>query len=587
MERPKGHRMNVVDNCTENLTKSFFALTDLNASTENEFLSIGASLSDILNKSKELSDLAISVVSFFKDKKIEHIIDSLKTILDESNAYFDSSAGDISRQSVALKEILTMLGNVEKPLSGFRRIIKQLRVLGIATKIESARLTDGMGSFHTIAEDIDKLSVVIADRSSHIFSSIISLKDVITHASFTLQSVESAREKKAKDIFRHIIAGLDRLSETYRLSSDMTSLIAVRSEETVRSVSNVVSSLQFHDITRQQIEHVTESLREITQRLSSTNGDRDITQILTDIAVADVCDLESEQLACARNELCSAVTVIMDNLQKITSHIGQNLKDIMKVAGVDRIRDSSFSEDIRQSFVAIINSFKETIEAGAMLESAMREMASTIENLSSYLGDIEGIGEEIELIALNACIKAARTGSNGAALGVLADEVRMLSEKAMKETNVISIALSTIAHTSTIFDCARDTRGIIVSDKIETVLEQLTLSLTGIQNHAYPLLSRIEKGMNHLVVTINTIVSGITVHRRVEHAINDVITILKDTSSNVRAVSPHVSSQEKERQFKEFAERYTMHKERRIHYKTIAGQDESSLKDLGENVELF
>ncbi len=583
MEGLKGHRMNVVDYCKENLAKSCFVLTDLNASTENDFLSIGASLTDILNQSQELSAFAASAVSFFKGKEIEHTIDSLKTILDESNAYFDSSAEEINRQSTALKEILTMLGGVEKPLSGFRRIIKQLRVLGIATKIESARLTDRMGSFYTIVEDIDKLSVVIAGRSSHILSSIIVLKDVITHASFTLQSVESAREKKAKDIFGHIITGLDNLSETYRLSFDITTLIAHRSEETVKLVSNVVSSLQFHDITRQQIEHVIESLKEITQRLSSTNGDRNVTQILTDIPVADICDLENEQLAGARNELCRAVAVIMDNLHEITFHIGQNLKDIMKVAGVDSIRNSSFSEDIRQSFVAIIDSFKETVEASATLELAMREMASTIENLSSYLGDIEGIGEEIELIALNACIKAAHTGSNGAALGVFADEVRMLSEKTIKETNVISIALSAITHTATIFDRVRDASGIAVPDKIGTILEQLTLSLTGIQDHVYPLLNRIEKGMNHLVATINNIVSGITVHKRAERAIHDVIAILKDTSSNIRALSPHVSSQEKERQFKEIAERYTMHKERSIHYKTIAGQDAS----LGENVELF
>jgi len=580
------HRIKKVDYWKENLTQSLMALKKINSSTEDDFLSIGMSLSDIVNQSSGLSELATSVVSLFKGKEIDQTIDSLKSILKQCNTYFMTYTEQLGGYLQILKEIQTNLIGVERPLSGFKKIIKHLRMLAIATKIESTRLVDGMNNFHTIADDIDKLSVVITDRSSHILSEITVLKDVMNRTAVILHSIDTAREKNQKDIFERIMAGLTSLSEKYQLSSDIATNISERSGKITQSISTVVSSLQFHDITRQQIEHVIESLKQVTQQLLSTNGHSSIPEILADIPIADICNLESEQLANAKNELCTAVAAVLANLQEITRHIAQNLTDIMKVTGIDAIRNNSFATEMKKTILATVDSFSEMLQANSTLESAIKKVVSTIQDLSTYLKDIEGIGEEIELIALNTCIKAAHTGSDGAALGVLADEVRTLSESAMEVTNVISNGLNNIVHTSETITGTEGINGKTVMDEILYIFDSLVISLNEIQDSVYPILHKIEKGMNHLVTTINNITSSITVHKRVDETLRDVMSMLKVISEDARLETPHLSPEQKERQLRDIAERYTMHKERKIHYRSIVGEVLPS-KDLGENVELF
>ena len=78
----------------------------------------------------------------------------------------------------------------------------------------------------------------------------------------------------------------------------------------------------------------------------------------------------------------------------------------------------------------------------------MDSVAETIAGMSESIEAIEEVGAEIELIALNASIKAAHTGEAGAALGVLATAIQHLSADARRQTDAVSRILGDIAKAS-------------------------------------------------------------------------------------------------------------------------------------------
>ena len=101
-----------------------------------------------------------------------------------------------------------------------------------------------------------------------------------------------------------------------------------------------------------------------------------------------------------------------------------------------------------ESIGEVMSGIRSFAEQGQGMALTMREVAQTVGDMASFVGDIEEVGSEIELIALNASIKAAHTGSEGAALGVLAMAIQGLSVEAREMTGRVSDILKAITEVS-------------------------------------------------------------------------------------------------------------------------------------------
>ncbi len=271
-------------------------LRSLNASTEQDFLSLGGYLGDALSTVANISTSAAAVVELVASDEIASGIDRLHMLLGSVDDHFRQSDLDLERRAGPLRQMREMAGRTHAPLSVFKRIVKHLHVLSVSTKIENGRMADDGKSFDLLAESVEQLSTMIALKSGKIVEGLASLCASIEETLLKMVTGKESTRERAQEIVNSLITGLSVLVDKRFSSSAAASRVARHSEEVSASISEVVSSLQFHDITRQQIEHVADMLDHAAAEGSRGAGDSAIMEFLGDIGEGTWAGRESERM---------------------------------------------------------------------------------------------------------------------------------------------------------------------------------------------------------------------------------------------------------------------------------------------------
>ena len=555
------------------------------ATTEDDFLAIGGRLQDFYQRGVGISALASEMMAEVAGENVSQAMSGLGAMLDEMGLYVGNARQEIEGSAAALGEILALLDQVGGPLSGFKKVNKVLRMLGISTKIESARLGQSAAGFDTLASDVADLAVQVNEKAGVILARKDDLAKAIGQSLNGVLNAGAQQHGLVLGILDKTRASLSALTEINARCSCAVASISAVSDEVSRNIGEVVMSMQTHDIVRQQIEHVEQTLTELRGRLGSGCAGAD--------EAACVCELQSAQLRHAASELDGAVQAIIGNLREVARKQSGLSHETRGMAGIADQTGSSFFSEMQKDISVVSAALLESSKVNQSLGVAMGAVSDTVGDIASFVGDIEKIGEEIKLIALNAQIKAAYTGDEGAALGVLAEAIQRLSIDAIEHTTVVSRTLQAImaataglnnAVCTESFTLEAEVRGMVAS------LSSLLDVLQGVNETLLRSLSRMDDAVTLLSSDIDRVTTGITVHRKVSQVLEGAGRGLGGINAEARRLAP-ASGQGVN--LEELASRYTMHSERKIHQSLFetgpaAGQASSASDDgMGDNVELF
>ncbi len=563
-------------------------LRALNAATEEDFLSLGLSLGKVSSEAQNISALAASVVELVRNEEIERDASRFRDLFDSLDEHFRQSRVKVDRGHDPLRHMGDIVNDAHRPLSAFRKIVKHLRMLSVSTRIENARLVDNDNSFDVLAENVEKLSVMIALKSKSFLGGLTSLQETITETAGKTLTSGASMEKRTELMLRSLSTNLSMLSEKHASSLRAVSTLTARSDEVSRGISEVVSSLQFHDITRQQIEHVADIFDEIGTGQSGNSG----TCAAMD-ALKHVGGLQIDQLKHAKDELVSAIERVMTSLHLIASLLVDMSKDAATLISVAGNGGKSFLSELNDSLSLVMDSFVANEETGRGLSAAVKSVTGMVEKLTAFVDDIEEIGSEIELIALNAQIKASHKEEDGGALGVLAEAIRNLSDDAGSQTLIMTDALKWVRDTALELDALESEEGGAgrnirpIKERMQDLLEALGRS----HQTLFRCLDDLNKRSLGLTRAIETAVRGITAHVRANKVMGDIVQSLERLLAGSSKVTDHAGSTTGNDYLELVANRYSMDRERHVHQSYLSGtkggpgQDKSG--DFGDNVELF
>ncbi|WP_115719660.1 methyl-accepting chemotaxis protein [Gallaecimonas mangrovi] len=210
---------------------------------------------------------------------------------------------------------------------------------------------------------------------------------------------------------------------------------------------------------------------------------------------------EANQMAVAINQLTATIEEIARSSQNTSDEVRDTHQQCDSARSA--LRDST----------GRINKLQSDVEESARAAEALQQETQKV---TSIMGEIEGIADQTNLLALNAAIEAARAGEHGRGFAVVADEVRALSSRTQQSAGDIRGSLSGM-------------RSMLESwqELMERNREHAQSCVDGTQN-----VTDILDDIFHRVAEINDLAAQIATsaeeQNAVAHEVNDNIQRLKD-----------------------------------------------------------
>lgn len=248
------------------------------------------------------------------------------------------------------------------------------------------------------------------------------------------------------------------------------------------------------------VDHMNDLVRHIRTQANDLQGNA---RAMADSAVTSVRELGIQQqqigmVVQAMNEMTNATQEIAHHAE----HTADSVRASVNSAGdgkqqVDKTRDS---------IVVLANKVE---QAGSVIST----LNANAQNISGILATIKGIAEQTNLLALNAAIEAARAGEQGRGFAVVADEVRVLSQRTHASTEEIQTMIGSLQATAqnavAIMDDSRRlaTGSVDNADNASRSLDSINEAVGAISSMAVQIATAAEEQSHVVKEVLNNITS--------------------------------------------------------------------------------
>ncbi|MGO9147334.1 MAG: hypothetical protein ACLQDF_13290 [Desulfomonilia bacterium] len=569
-------------------------LDGLIASSEEGFLNMGEKLKEFYQRAQEMCGKSSEMVETMTGEGLSEAIVGLSAILDELKRFMSIPEKSFSRTIDVLNEHLMTLKKVSSSLEDFNMLVMNLGMLGFLTQVENAHIFTNNTGFASLTEDVRSLAETIKQKSSQISTKSDTVLSFIAHARGKVADYKINQREQIHLMLEKAMTNHKSLTSKHSTTSGSARAIEQGTKKIASSIGDIVMSMQFHDITRQQVEHVKDVLESLCVRINEGGHTHEEVAAF----VRDVCNLQHAQIRQSKDELTNAVVKIIHNLHTISTSVGEIQKVAEEVALASETGGVSFMEDIDAGISSIIECMRVSSDEQAKITNTVNSSSVMVSEMSAFVRDIETLGMKLQLIALNARIKAAHLGREGAVLDTISGGIYELSKNAREDTRHLSGMLADLVSLSSNFK--KDYQGMQEGqtqavDHVVEKLKRLIAFLQGIDKTVLAMLTDLSGLSDALMKDIEDVACNITVHKELQAKLEEVMDTILDVSEDAQNICPTGRLAATSSFLTDIDKLYTMESEREIHMMhadahkqaTIQERSNAPSDDLGDNVELF
>ncbi|MBN2010829.1 hypothetical protein JW960_15890 [candidate division KSB1 bacterium] len=586
-----------VPQCQNLCDKIKIQLQQLIDTSEKTFLDMGNRFLQYSRQGKDISESSNQATRLFFSERVVSAIDELYELLERIRRYLRYNENELNNNSTILQQILTTIKTIYQPFDQFEKLVRKLQFLGISTRIESSRLTNEDKSFETLSADVKALSLQIETKLTRIIEGATSLRQTISKTLGESLRLKSQQYKQAEQILNNTHGCLRVLIETNERSSALAKTLSEQARSLELHIMEIVQSIQFQDIIRQKIEHVIESMDDVIQ-IANSAYHMQSEQDDAVLEIHDISQLQIDQINQAGFEIHSAITNIIDGLTGIAESMIMIMEGTKSVILVSETQSGSNMDTMESGIDRVTHLLRLNAAANYDLNRAMKESSQMVDDMAGFVDDINQIGYQIGLIALNGIVNAAHIGSEGASLSVLADAIQRLAVDAQLHIKTVSSILTDIIAFADKLNVGQLTTDD--KDDLEHIVNEMVSDLATLLDSIRSVHADVDGHMNivskngaSLIQDIRQFTKSVFIHHQFQKGFQDVVQHLQTISDLTAGVVAGLDEVTRANRLEKLKERYTMHSERAVHGARFENSDElvnvgnENDSDLGDNIELF
>ena len=570
-------------------------LEDLNRSTERDFLAIGEKLFEFRLAARRVASDMAALTELISGEQGRNASRALTRMLE----YSRTMDARIEQSAQALGQVHDLSCRIRLAFAGLHNTVSVFRTLCTLTQIETSRLGRNGADFGDLAAEVRPLSESIQSSGEGVLEASSRLDRGIQMAMRSGSELRARQLKELPALIAAVIESLQSLDERRQRAAELSARQAAQYDAVCGAVDDVVKSVQFHDITRQQIEHVAHALSQLCSAGKSGRGNPSSYPP----GARAVLALESSQLSGAAGIFASSLESMERDLESIAVRVQNMAEGSRTLMGISADDQDSFFLRLEGHFTAILKMLGTCTATQAEMGSTAANLAETIGGMRESVAEIRRTEIRIRRIATNATIRATHIGAAGNALNVIAEVMQGLALDSNTNTEDVGGALDAMGGAA---NCVSGARGQSASGAdlgtgdVTGEMRHAVAELHSSSESSFSRVNQIAALGARLAGDAGAVRGGLTAGPLFAQVVNRARGELDRLGAQAGGGSRAGTDTAPSHQLAGLAKHYTMQRERDVHESMTTGSAPPAAPapveaprvaledgDLGDNVELF
>src|ERR1035438_4525167 len=282
----------------------------------------------------------------------------------------------IGRSGQALGRVAGLSSDIGNVFAGLHHTVSVFRALCTLTRIETSRLGSAGAGFGDLATEVGPLSEAIQSSGEGVLEASGRLDQGVQSAIRRVSDLRATQLKELPEVIAGVMEGLRSFDERQARAMETSARQAVQYQALCGAVDDMVESVQFHDITRQQIEHVAQALRHL-------RSEHDPGRSSLPPNARAILTLQCSQLSGAAGIFAASVERLERDLENIAGRVLEMAEASRALMGVSADDQDSFFLRMEGRFTAILKMFGICSAAQAEMEHMSASLEESVARMRS------------------------------------------------------------------------------------------------------------------------------------------------------------------------------------------------------------